>query len=223
MKNAVVLLSGGLDSTTCLAIAKAAGYQCHALSFSYGQRHNSEIEAARRVAAFFDVAEHRIVNLDINQFGGSALTDETISVPDYQPSQSIPVTYVPARNTIFLSIALGYAEVIGASDIFIGISSVDYSNYPDCRPDYMDAFKKMAALATRAGVEGKPLEIHTPLVSLSKCETIKLGASLGADYALTISCYQADSQGKACGRCDSCTFRRKGFIEAGLSDPTIYQ
>ncbi|RAP37365.1 7-cyano-7-deazaguanine synthase QueC [Legionella quinlivanii] len=223
MRKAVVLLSGGLDSTTCLAVAKAAGYQCFALSFSYGQRHNSEIEAAKRVAACFKVAEHRIVNLDINQFGGSALTDETIEVPDYQPTDSIPLTYVPARNTIFLAIALGYAEVIGANDLFIGISSVDYSNYPDCRPEYMDAFKKMAGLATRAGVEGNPLEIHTPLIHLSKAETVRLGAGLGVDYALTVSCYQADEKGRACGRCDSCTFRQKGFVEAGIADPTLYQ
>ncbi|KTD52054.1 ExsB protein [Legionella quinlivanii] len=223
MRKAVVLLSGGLDSTTCLAVAKAAGYQCFALSFSYGQRHNSEIEAAKRVATWFEVAEHRIVNLDINQFGGSALTDETINVPDYQPTEGIPLTYVPARNTIFLAIALGYAEVIGANDLFIGISSVDYSNYPDCRPEYMEAFKKMAGLATRAGVEGNPLEIHTPLIKLSKAETVRLGAALGVDYALTVSCYQADEKGRACGRCDSCTFRQKGFVEAGIADPTLYK
>lgn len=222
MKKAIVLLSGGLDSTTCLAMAQAQGFACHALSFAYGQRHEAELQAAQRVAAHFAVVEHRVVHLDINQFGASALTDPNLDVPDYQPCTHIPITYVPARNTIFLAIALGYAEAIDASDIFIGVSAIDYSNYPDCRPEYIKAFQTMAQLATRAGVEGQTLCIHTPLLKLSKAETIQLGLELGVDYALTISCYQANSAGEACGRCDSCTFRRQGFLKLGVGDPTPY-
>ncbi|KTD36598.1 ExsB protein [Legionella nautarum] len=222
MKKAVILLSGGLDSTTCLAIAKAEGFACHALSFAYGQRHSAELAAARRVANHFKVAEHRIINLDIGQLGGSALTDETIQVPDYSASEEIPVTYVPARNTVFLAYALGYAESIGAQDIFIGVSSVDYSHYPDCRPEYISAFQAVANLATKVAVEGAPVQLHAPLQYLSKAETILRGSQLGVDYSLTVSCYQANEKGAACGRCDSCCFRKQGFKAAGLADPTFY-
>ena len=222
MKKAIVLISGGLDSTTCLAIAKQQGYACYALSFDYGQRHASELEAAKKCAQQFAAEQHQIVQLSLDQFGGSALTDDTIDVPDYQGSQAIPVTYVPARNTVFLSIALGYAEVIQAEAIFIGVSSLDYSGYPDCRPEYINAFQAMANLATKQGVEGQPIEIKTPLINLNKAETIKLGLSLGVDYASTISCYRADAQGLACGSCDSCVLRKKGFSELGIVDPTCY-
>lgn len=222
MKKAVILLSGGLDSTTCLAIAKAEGFVCHALSFAYGQRHSAELAAARRVANHFKVAEHRIINLDIGQLGGSALTDEAIQVPDYSASEEIPVTYVPARNTVFLAYALGYAEIIGAQDIFIGVSSVDYSHYPDCRPEYISAFQAVANLATKVAVEGAPVQLHAPLQYLSKAETILRGSQLGVDYSLTVSCYQANEKGAACGRCDSCCFRKQGFKAAGLADPTFY-
>lgn len=222
MKKAVILLSGGLDSTTCLAIAKAQSFECHALSFAYGQRHSAELAAARRVASHFRVAEHRIINLDLGQLGGSALTDESIQVPDYSASEEVPVTYVPARNTVFLSYALGYAEIIGARDIFIGVSSVDYSHYPDCRPEYISAFQAVANLATKAGVEGDYIQLHAPLQYLSKAETILLGSKLGVNYSLTVSCYQASDNGSACGRCDSCCFRKQGFETAGLADPTFY-
>lgn len=223
MKKAVVLLSGGLDSTTCLALAKSEGYECYALSFSYGQRHSAELLAAGRIAQYFSVREHKIVQLDINLFGGSALTDQTLEVPAFQESPEIPLTYVPARNTIFLSMALGLAESIGARDIFIGASSVDFSHYPDCRPEFIQAFQTLANLATKAGVEGDSFIIRAPLQHLSKVQTIELGLKLGVDYGLTISCYQANDAGEACGQCDSCTFRKRGFAAAGIADPTIYR
>lgn len=222
MKRAVVLFSGGLDSTTCLAYAKSQGFVPYALSFDYGQRHQAELNAATKIAAHFN-AEHKIVKLAINQFGGSALTDAAIAVPDYDESNtSIPITYVPARNTIFLSIALAFAEVLGAHDIFIGVSHVDYSGYPDCRPEFIAAFQRLANLATKAGIEHKGIKIHTPLIELSKADTIKLGHKLGVDYAMTVSCYQASSEGMACGKCDSCRLRKKGFIDANLPDTTVY-
>ena len=217
---AVVLLSGGLDSATCLALAKAQGYECYALSFAYGQRHSAELQAATRVAQQLQAEEHRVVTLDINQFGGSALTDERLAVPD-QPQAGIPITYVPARNTVFLSIALGWAEVLGAHDIFVGVNAVDYSGYPDCRPEYIAAFEQMANLATKVAVEGQRLRIQTPLIDLTKAQIIQQGHALGVDYAMTVSCYQADAQGLACGQCDSCRFRALGFAEAGLADPTL--
>lgn len=220
---AVVLLSGGLDSATALAIARVEGYTCHALSFDYGQRHAPELQAARRIAAHQGVAEHRTIHIDLRQFGGSALTDDAIAVPDSNDSgEGIPITYVPARNTIFLSYAVGWAEVLAANDIYIGVNAVDYSGYPDCRPDYIQAFETMANLATKRAVEGNRLSIHTPLIDLSKADIIRRGAELGVDYALTISCYQADSEGRACGHCDSCRFRREGFMAAGIPDPTQY-
>lgn len=222
MKKAVVLLSGGLDSATCLAMAKAEGYDCVALSFDYGQRHNAELAAARRVAAAFDVKDHRILRLDLGMIGGSALTDTSIAVPETE-ADGIPVTYVPARNTVFLSFALGLAEVTGANDIFIGVNAVDYSGYPDCRPAFIEAFETMANLATKAGVEGHRLHVRTPLMHQSKADIIRQGLKLGVDYGLTVSCYQADMDGLACGRCDSCRLRRKGFMDAGLTDPTRYQ
>jgi len=204
-----------------LAVAKSKGYECYALSFDYGQRHDAELKAAARIASDMGVVEHKVLRLDINQFGGSALTDMAIDVPDF-PGEGIPVTYVPARNTIFLSMALAYAEVLGAMDIFIGVNAVDYSGYPDCRPEYIQAFQQMANLATRAAVEGEPVTIHAPLIDLTKAEIIDLGQALGVDYALTVSCYSADSEGKACGHCDSCRLRKQGFIDAGLEDPTLY-
>lgn len=222
MKKAVVLLSGGLDSTTCLAIAKSQGFSCYALSFAYGQRHSVELVAAQRIAKHYSAVEHRLVTLDVGQFGGSALTDETIQVPDYTGSKNIPLTYVPARNTVFLAIALGYAEVLGARDLFIGVSAIDYSNYPDCRPEFITAFEALANLATKAGVEGDTFTLHAPLQHLSKADTILRGKQLGVDYSLTVSCYQATEEGKACGRCDSCNYRRQGFIAAKIDDPTIY-
>ncbi len=222
MKKAVILLSGGLDSTTCLAIAKAAGFACYALTFNYAQRNKVELSAAKNIIKNYAVKEHKIIELPIGQFGGSALTDHKIAVPDYQGTAAIPVTYVPARNTIFLAIALGWAEVLGANDIFIGSSAVDYSGYPDCRPEYFAAFQQLANLATKAGVEGAQCKIHTPLINLSKAQTILRGLELGVDYATTISCYQADSVGHACGRCDSCELRKKGFVAAGVTDPTRY-
>jgi 7-cyano-7-deazaguanine synthase len=221
MKKAVVLFSGGLDSTTCLAYAKSQGFECHALSFNYGQRHNTELMAAKKIAAQMGVA-HKIFNLEINQFGGSALTDDKIAVPEYTGTTTIPVTYVPARNTIFLSIALGFAEVLGAKDIFIGVSFVDYSGYPDCRPEYIQAFQTLANLATKMGIEEGGIHIHTPIIHLSKAETIRLGTSLGVDYSITVSCYQADKEGRACGKCDSCALRKKGFTDANLLDVTRY-
>jgi 7-cyano-7-deazaguanine synthase len=218
-KKAVVLLSGGLDSATTLAIARDRGFECYALSVDYGQRHESELIAARRVAAVLD-APLMILPLDLRAIGGSALTDD-IDVPETE-TEGIPVTYVPARNTIMLSLALGYAEVLGAEDIFIGVNAVDYSGYPDCRPEFIAAFEAMARLATKAGVEGVKTSIHTPLIDLSKADIIRKGAELGVDYALTVSCYQADEEGRACGRCDSCRIRREGFAAAGLEDPTEY-
>ncbi|WP_299598754.1 7-cyano-7-deazaguanine synthase QueC [uncultured Microbulbifer sp.] len=220
-KKAVVLLSGGLDSATVLAMARAEGYQCFALGFDYGQRSSAELMAAQRVAADLDASEHKVVKLDLRVIGGSALTDDSIDVPEEETS-GIPVTYVPARNTVFLSIALGWAEVLGAQDIFVGVNAVDYSGYPDCRPDYIDAFEKMANLATRAGVEGNKLTVRAPLMQMSKSDIVKRGTALGVDYSLTVSCYQAQADGAACGRCDSCRLRAAGFAEAGLEDPTIY-
>ncbi len=221
MKRAVVLLSGGLDSATVLALARAQGFECHALSVDYGQRHHAELTAAQRVATALGAHEHRVINIDLTAFGGSALTDARIAVPE-QESQGIPLTYVPARNTIMLSLALAWAEVLQAQDIFIGVNAVDYSGYPDCRPEYVDAFQRMANLATKASVEGKPLTLHAPLLHLSKAEIIRQGVSLGVDYGLTVSCYQADELGRACGRCDSCRLRREGFLSAGVPDSTRY-
>ena len=223
MKKAVILLSGGLDSTTCLALARSEGFSCFALSFSYGQRHSAELHAALRIAQSMNVAEHKIVRLDTDLFAGSALTDQSIQVPKFQEGTEIPVTYVPARNTIFLAMALGFAESIGARDIFIGASSVDYSHYPDCRPEFIAAFQSIANLATKAGVNGDLFTIHAPLQHLSKIQTIQLGHRLGVDYSLTVSCYQANEQGEACGHCDSCTFRKRGFTGAEIDDPTLYQ
>ena len=223
MKKAVILLSGGLDSTTCLAMAKNQSFECHALSFAYGQRHAYELIAAGTIAKKMGVTDHRIVNLDIGQFGASALTDTCIDVPNHQNSTDIPITYVPARNTVFLAIALGLAESIGAYDIFIGANAVDYSGYPDCRPDFINAFQAMANVATKAGVEGTRITIQAPLLHLSKDEIIQAGVRLGVDYSLTVSCYQLNSQGAACGYCDSCVLRQKGFLAANIKDPTIYQ
>lgn len=222
MKKAVVLVSGGLDSATALAMAKKEGYECYALSFDYGQRHRFELEAAKKVAADAGVRESKTLHLSLGEIGGSALTDDSIDVPE-TPSEGIPVTYVPARNTIFLSLALGWAEVLDAEAIFIGVNAVDYSGYPDCRPEYIDAFQKMAALATKAGVEGHPVTIKTPLIDLTKAEIIQAGTKLGVDYTQTVSCYSADEQGRACGKCDSCRLRKAGFEMAGIEDPTRYQ
>jgi len=219
-KSAVVLLSGGLDSATVLAMAKESGFRCHALSVDYGQRHRSELDAAENVSRAFS-AELKTIQLDLRTFGGSALTDD-IDVPE-EESEGIPVTYVPARNTIMLSLALAWAEVLGAGDIFIGVNAVDYSGYPDCRPEFINAYEEMANLATKAGVTGHRLTIHTPLLDLSKADIIQQGTDLGVDYALTVSCYQADGQGRACGVCDSCRIRIAGFESAGISDPTRYQ
>lgn len=221
MTAALVLVSGGLDSATTLAMARDQGFECYALSFDYGQRHSAELLAARRVAQAFGVTEHKTVRIDLGGIGGSALTDSAIDVP-VQPSEGIPVTYVPARNTIFLSLALGWAEVLGVQDIFIGVNAVDYSGYPDCRPEYIEAFERMAQLATRAGVEGRPVRIHTPLIHLSKAEIIRRGVELGVDYAITVSCYAASETGEACGRCDSCRLRKAGFNASGIPDPTRY-
>lgn len=218
---AVILLSGGLDSATTLAIAKDQGYQCYALSFNYGQRHAVELTAAAKIAKAFGIIEHKTIDLDLTQIGGSALTDNNIDVP-VSPTEGIPITYVPARNTIFLSYALAWAEVLNINDIFIGVNAVDYSGYPDCRVEYIKAFERMANLATKSGVEGTQLTIHTPLIDLSKAEIIQQGSKLNVDYALTVSCYQADSDGKACSVCDSCRFRKEGFENAGISDPTFY-
>ena len=216
------LLSGGLDSATSLAVARREGYECYALSFDYGQRHRRELEAAARVAASLGAAEHRVVTIDLRGFGGSALTAD-IAVPKTGLGSGIPVTYVPARNTVFLSFALAWAEVLSSSDVFIGVNAIDYSGYPDCRPEFIAAFEQMANLATKAGVEGRThLKIHAPLIRLSKSEIIELGADLGVDFALTHSCYDPDSKGRACGLCDSCRLRRKGFADAGLTDPLEY-
>ena len=219
MKRAVVLVSGGLDSATTLAIARDEGFQCHALSFAYGQRHAVELEAAKRIAR--SATEHRIVPIDLTAFGGSALTDEEIAVPQ-APTEGIPVTYVPARNTVFLSIALAWAEVLSAHDIFIGVNAVDYSGYPDCRPEYIAAFEAMANLATKDGVEGASFTIHAPLIAMTKGEIIARGLDLGVDYGQTVSCYQPDDEARACGVCDSCRIRRAGFADAGVEDPTRY-
>ena len=221
-QTAVVLLSGGLDSATSLAIATARGYRCHALSFDYGQRSAVEIETARRQARNQRVVEHRVLNLPLGQFGGSALTDSSIDVPE-SPGEGIPATYVPARNTIFLSNALAWAEVIGAGAIFIGVNALDYSGYPDCRPEYIEAFQRLVDVATKAGVEGRKIALEAPLIHMSKAEIIRAGTKLGVDYADTLSCYQADEQGLACGRCDSCRLRRDGFAAAGIADPTRYR
>jgi 7-cyano-7-deazaguanine synthase len=220
---AVVLLSGGLDSATTLAIAGAEGHACHALSVAYGQRHAAELEAAARIALALGAREHRTVDVDLGQFGGSALTDRRIAVPMKGLAPGIPATYVPARNTVMLSLALAWAEVLGARDIFVGVNAVDYSGYPDCRPEYIAAFEAMANLATKAAVEGARLRIRAPLIALSKAEIIRRGTALGVDYGLTVSCYQADASGAACGLCDSCRLRRAGFEAAGLSDPTRYR
>jgi len=225
---AVILLSGGLDSVTALAIAKSQGYECHTISFDYAQRTRSELIAAERLSKSMGALSHRVMNVNMSQIGGSALTDSAIDIPidgvakDTEKT-TIPVTYVPARNTVFLSFALALAEVLDANDIFIGVNAVDYSGYPDCRPEYIEAYEKMANLATRAGVEGHRLKIQTPLIDLTKAEIIQTGCVLGVDYSLTVSCYQADDEGHACGVCDSCRLRKQGFTEAGLSDPTRYQ
>lgn len=221
-KIAVVLLSGGLDSATCLALARQSGYRCYALSFDYGQRSHSELVAAAAVAQQLGVIEHKTISVDMSGIGGSALTDTSLAVPESE-SAGIPITYVPARNTVFLSYALAWAEVLQADAIFIGVNALDYSGYPDCRPEFIAAFQRMANLATRASIEGKPLQIETPLIAMTKAQIIAAGVAAGVDYALTVSCYQADEQGRACGKCDSCRFRRKGFAEAGLVDPTRYQ
>jgi len=220
-KKAVVLVSGGLDSATVLALARQQGFACYALSFDYGQRHRAELFAATRIARTLGAVEHKTVVLDLRQIGGSALTDSAIAVPT-APSLGIPVTYVPARNTVFLSIALGWAEVLGATDLFIGVNAVDYSGYPDCRPEFISAFEKLAQVATKAGVEGARFQVHTPLIAMSKAQIIRTGMIAGVDFALTVSCYAADDQGRACGRCESCRLRREGFVAAGIADPTAY-
>ena len=222
MKKAVILLSGGLDSATTLAIARAQGFACYALSLDYGQRHRAELTAAARLAVREGVVAHKVIVLDLGQIGGSALTDPAIAVPD-KPTQGIPVTYVPARNTVFLSLALAWAEVLEARDLFIGVNAVDYSGYPDCRPEFIAAFERLANLATRAGVEGSRFVIHTPLISLSKADIIRRGSELGVDYSATVSCYSADKQGRACGLCDACRLRAAGFEAAGIPDPTPYR
>jgi 7-cyano-7-deazaguanine synthase len=222
MKNAVVLLSGGLDSATVLAMARSQGYACHALSVDYGQRHHAELAAAEHVACALGALEHRVIHIDLAAFGGSALTDTRIAVPEH-PSAGIPLTYVPARNTVMLSLSLAWAEVLQARDIFIGVNAVDYSGYPDCRPEYIAAFERMANLATKAAVEGNHLTLHAPLINLSKASIIERGVGLGVDYSLTVSCYQADKEGGACGVCDSCRLRRAGFEAAGIPDPTRYR
>lgn len=225
-KKAVVLLSGGVDSTTCLAVAKSEGFETYAMTFRYGQRHAVEVAAARRVAERFGVAGHAFPEIDLRAFGGSALTSD-LAVPKHRSAEEmgrdIPVTYVPARNTIFLSYALAWAEVLGSGDVFIGVNALDYSGYPDCRPEFIEAFERMANLATKASVqEGRALRVHAPLIALTKAEIIRLGAGLGVDYALTVSCYDPGDGGEACGACDSCLLRKKGFAEAGVADPTVY-
>ena len=221
VRSAVVLLSGGLDSATALAIARAEGYACHALSVAYGQRHSAELDAAVKIAKRLGAASHRLIQVNLDLIGGSALTDRSIAVPE-GATPGIPVTYVPARNTLFLSLAMGLAEVQAAEAVYIGVNAVDYSGYPDCRPEFIAAFEKVARLATRSGVEGGALKIETPLIALSKAEIIRRGIALGVDFAETVSCYQADAQGRACGRCDSCRLRREGFEAAGIADPTRY-
>ncbi len=221
-KRAVILLSGGLDSATVLASVRAEGYDCYTMSFDYGQRHRSELEASRRISAALGAVEHKVVGIDLDGVGGSALTDTSLAVPESVSSDEIPITYVPARNTVFLALALGWAEVLQAYDIFIGVNDVDYSGYPDCRMAFIQAFEQVANLATREGVEGRPFRIQAPLQSLSKAAIIRLGTQLGVDYALSVSCYQADEQGRACGVCESCQLRKQGFVSAGISDPTRY-
>ncbi len=216
-----MLLSGGLDSATALAIARDAGYDCYALSLSYGQRHAAELAAAERVAASIGVTRHLVLPMALDLIGGSALTDNSIRVPEKE-SAGIPVTYVPARNTVFLALALGWAEVLEADDLFIGVNALDYSGYPDCRPEFIKAFEQMANLATKRAVEGERVRVHAPLIQMTKAEIIRRGTALGVDYALTVSCYQADEEGRACGVCDSCRLRRRGFEEAGIGDPTRY-
>ncbi|QXI29948.1 7-cyano-7-deazaguanine synthase QueC [Pseudomonas vanderleydeniana] len=220
-KKAVILLSGGLDSATVVAMARAQGYSCYTMSFDYGQRHRAELQAAARVARDLGAIEHKVIGLNLNGIGGSALTDSSIDVPE-TPGEGIPVTYVPARNTVFLSLALGWAEVLGARDIFIGVNAVDYSGYPDCRPEFVEAFETLANLATKAGVEGDGFRIQAPLQNLSKADIVREGVRLGVDYSLTVSCYQADADGFACGKCDSCRLRAEGFAAAGIDDPTKY-
>ncbi len=217
----MVLLSGGLDSATVLAMARSQGFECHALSVQYGQRHRAELDAAQRVAAALGAREHRVMAVDLAGIGGSALTDPALAIPD-APTAGIPVTYVPARNTMLLSLALGWAEVLGAEDIFVGVNAVDYSGYPDCRPQFIAAFEALARLATKAGVEGCRYRIHAPLIEMSKAQIIQAGTALGVDYAATVSCYQADAQGAACGKCDSCRLRAAGFAAANIADPTRY-
>jgi 7-cyano-7-deazaguanine synthase len=221
-EKAVVLVSGGLDSATTLAQAISEGYACHALTIRYGQRHEAELQAAAQLIRLLGAVEHKVLTLDLGAIGGSALTDRSIAVPE-EPSTGIPLTYVPARNTVFLALALGWAEVLGTPHIFIGVNAVDYSGYPDCRPEFIAAFENVANLATKAGVEGNAFKIHTPLINLSKAEIIRRGINLGVDYGLTVSCYAADGQGRACGRCDACRLRKQGFIQAGIPDPTVYQ
>ncbi|KPA99648.1 7-cyano-7-deazaguanine synthase QueC [Pseudomonas asplenii] len=220
-KKAVILLSGGLDSATVVAMARAQGYSCYTMSFDYGQRHRAELQAAERVSRDLGAVEHKVIGLNLNGIGGSALTDSSIDVPE-TPGEGIPVTYVPARNTVFLSLALGWAEVLGARDIFIGVNAVDYSGYPDCRPEFVEAFETLANLATKAGVEGDGFRIQAPLQNLSKADIVREGVRLGVDYSLTVSCYQADANGFACGKCDSCRLRAEGFAAAGIDDPTKY-
>ncbi len=222
-QRAVVLLSGGLDSATCLAIARDMGFETYALSVAYGQRNAAELTASKRVAEALGAKEHRLARVGLGQFGGSALTDATIAIPENGDSEGIPVTYVPARNTVMLSLALAWAEVLDARHLFIGVNAIDYSGYPDCRPAYIEAFQAMANLATRAGIEGRGISLHAPLLTLSKADIIRRGAALGVDYGLTVSCYQADSSGRACGRCDACRLRRNGFQSAAIDDPTPYQ
>lgn len=222
MKRAVILLSGGLDSVTVLALAREQGFACYTLSFNYGQRHHAELNAAKVLSRQNGAIEHKVIDIDLSAIGGSALTDHNIDVPE-QHEEGIPITYVPARNTVFLSIALGWAEVLSAHAIFVGVNAVDYSGYPDCRPAFIEAFERLANVATKAGVEGQTLTVHAPLIEMTKADIIHQGMRLGIDYSQTISCYQADHDGNACGKCDSCRFRRQGFVQAGLSDPTRYQ
>ena len=221
-RKAVILLSGGLDSATVLAIARGQGFDCHALSLDYGQRHRAELAAAHRVASAACVREHKILPLSLDAIGGSALTDSRIDVPEHG-GDGIPVTYVPARNTVFLALALGWAEVLGATDLFVGVNAVDYSGYPDCRPAFIDAFERLANVATKAGVEGHAFRVHAPLIDMTKAEIIRTGTALGVDYAMTVSCYRADDDGNACGRCDACRLRAEGFRAAGIADPTRYR
>ena len=221
-RRAVILLSGGLDSATVLAMARGQGYACHCLSFNYGQRHHAELDAARKIAVAMGAAEHRFLDFNLAQFGGSALTDSAIAVPTNGVAPGIPVTYVPARNTVLLSMALAWAEVLEARDIFIGVNAVDFSGYPDCRPVFIEAFESLAKVATKAGSEGLPTRIHAPLIAMSKADIIRAGTALGVPYHLTVSCYQADPAGHACGCCDACRLRKEGFLAAGVADPTIY-